>query len=205
MIKQKIYLKKEFLGTSASLGEMTASLITETTAPLNETTAPARKTTKPIFRNKESIFQDNEVIFQIDESPRPDESKIYECLNDLKCSCIYEDNLIFKCLLDILNQVTEMIENEKKYIVSKKNETLDNQKYILNNWVTFRKLFNLPNRLKKNQKFVSQVIKHAINEINEHYQFKLPIQVKTTQKSYLYRDELNLLKETKVTYSEITL
>lgn len=133
------------------------------------------------------------------------EIQLYTCLSALKNSNIYEDQLIYMCLLDMLAKLTKKSEDGLMYIVSKENETLDNQKYVLENWSTFVKLFGLPNRLKRNQKLVSQVIKYIINEINSRYQFDNPIQMTTKQKSYLFRDQLNQQKETKITFTEINL
>jgi hypothetical protein len=133
------------------------------------------------------------------------EIKTYSCFDDLRNSDIYEDKLIATALFDILEKLTKKSENGQIYILSKENETLDNQKYILQNWSTFKKFFDLPNRLKRNQKFVSQVIKHMINQTNIKYQFSNPIIIKTRQQSYLYRDQLNQQKETKITFTEIQL
>ena len=126
-----------------------------------------------------------------------------KCLLDLKNSDNYEDKLVFLSLLDILEKCTEKRENV--YVVSKKNETLENHKYILDNWSGFKGIFNLPIRLKRNQKLVSQVIKYIINQINSRYEFENPIEMIIKQQSYLYRDQLNQQKETKMTFTEIKL
>lgn len=157
------------------------------------------------MQNSPSADSSSNDVPSADSSSKDVSSSAFTCLNDLKNSSSYEDQLVVKCLLDLLNQVTDQKEPGQCYIVSKKNESLDNQKYILDNWVTFRQLFDLQNRLKRNQKFVSQVIKYAINKVNDKYQFDKPIKMSTRQKSQLYRDELGIQKETKVTFTEIRL
>lgn len=132
-------------------------------------------------------------------------SSTFTHLMDLKNSPVYEDQSKVVSLFTLLNKITDVVEPDRVYIVSKKNETIENQRYLLDNWKTLRKVFDLPTRLKKNQKFVSHVIKYIINQINLQYQLTDPIEMTNKQKSQFYRDELHQIKERKITFTEIVI
>ena len=114
------------------------------------------------------------------------------------------DRIIYMIISDVLNNFSEK-QTFDRFIVSKKIETDDNQEYLLNNWEILSQFFQLPNRLKKNQKLVSQTIKFIINFVNGKYEFEKPIQINTTQKSIYNKSDSGLLIEKKITFTIIQL
>ncbi len=102
------------------------------------------------------------------------------------------DRLIYITTLDLLNNLA-IKQNQQNFIASKSIETDDHKQYVLNNWETLSSLFQLPNRLKKNQKMVSQTIKFIINKINDRYQFKTPIRMDMKKNHIYYRDDNGIL------------
>jgi hypothetical protein len=125
----------------------------------------------------------------------------FSCLEQ---SINISEKIISATVMDLLNNVT-FKQSDLEFVASKNIETTENQQYILNNWETLSALFHLPERLKKNQKFVSQTIKFIINFVNEKYQFAKKIEMKNTQKSIYSKDLDGNRLEKKITFTVIKL
>jgi hypothetical protein len=99
----------------------------------------------------------------------------FKDFSDLINSESLEDVVIHSFMISLLKRICGKSSGE--ITIDSLTETEENHKLIRNNWKFIQSIFNIPNRIKNNQKLVKQTLKYIMDDLNQRYSFSKPIEL----------------------------
>jgi hypothetical protein len=110
----------------------------------------------------------------IDIQQPKNNNHIFKDFNDLINSTSLQDIAIHGFVTSLLQRICG--QSNGLITIDSQYETPLNHHLIKDNWKFIQSIFNLPNRIKNNQKLIKQTIKYLIHDLNQKYSFQKPIQ-----------------------------
>jgi hypothetical protein len=104
----------------------------------------------------------------------------FESFSDLQKSTQFEDQLIHDFFVKLVDSLFDKHDN---IIINSECETEKNQQLIKDQCKFISLNFHVPKRVFSTQKCVRQTLKHMVEFLNNHYQFKKPMQFQPIRKT----------------------